>query len=134
MKRPTPNPAPLIISGKLEYGFRMISAGSPLPQGHEDIDVPVFWLLLYPKPYLTLHPKPEAVKQSRLSGSKATTAIIAAKYIFVLTICTASDLPPASRGFDDDDDDDDDDDCSCFFFFFYCYSSYYLFSLVMLLL
>ena len=34
--------------GKLEHGFRMISAGIPcaLAQGHEDNDVPAFWLLL----------------------------------------------------------------------------------------
>ena len=33
---------------KLEHGFRMISAGAPsaLPSGHEDNDVPTFWLVL----------------------------------------------------------------------------------------
>ena len=33
---------------KLEHGFRRISARIPytLPQGHEDNDVPTFWLLL----------------------------------------------------------------------------------------
>ena len=33
---------------KLEHGFRMTSAGIPYtsPSGHEDIDVPTFWLLL----------------------------------------------------------------------------------------
>ena len=35
--------------GKLEDGFWRINAGIPytLPYGHEDIDVPTFWLLLY---------------------------------------------------------------------------------------
>ena len=35
---------------KLEHGFRMISARIPytLPQGHEDNNVPTFFLLLYP--------------------------------------------------------------------------------------
>ena len=34
---------------KLEHGFRRISARIPntLPEGHEDNDVPTFWLLLY---------------------------------------------------------------------------------------
>ena len=33
---------------KLEHGFRRIGARIPytLPSGHEDIDVPTFWLLL----------------------------------------------------------------------------------------
>ena len=33
---------------KLEHGFRRIVAGIPytLPAGHEDYDVPTFWLLL----------------------------------------------------------------------------------------
>ena len=33
---------------KLEHGFRMISSGIPSksPEGHEDNDVPTFWLLL----------------------------------------------------------------------------------------
>ena len=35
--------------GKLEHGFWRINAGIPytLPSGHEDIDVPTVWLLLY---------------------------------------------------------------------------------------
>ena len=34
---------------KFEHGLRMIHAGIPytLPLGHEDNDVPTFWLLLY---------------------------------------------------------------------------------------
>ena len=34
---------------KLEHGFRRFGARIPysLPEGHEDIDVPTFWLLLY---------------------------------------------------------------------------------------
>ena len=33
--------------GKLANGFRMISAGipDPLPSGHEDNDVSIFWIL-----------------------------------------------------------------------------------------
>ena len=36
-------------SRKLEHGFRMISARFPytLLEGHEDQNVPTFWLLLY---------------------------------------------------------------------------------------
>ena len=33
---------------KLEHGYRMTSAGAPytVSEGHEEIDVPTFWLLL----------------------------------------------------------------------------------------
>ena len=39
---------PTVEARKLEHGFRRISARIPytLPQGHEDNDVPTFWLLL----------------------------------------------------------------------------------------
>ena len=42
-------PKATATSTKLELGFRMISAGITEigPQGHEDTDVPTFWLLLY---------------------------------------------------------------------------------------
>ena len=39
----------VVEARKLEHGFRRISARIPysLPSGHEDNDVPTFWLLLY---------------------------------------------------------------------------------------
>ena len=32
---------------KLKHGFRMIGGGIPYTVGHEDNDVPTFWLLFY---------------------------------------------------------------------------------------
>ena len=39
----------MVEARKLEHDFRSISARIPytLPRGHEDNDVPTFWLLLY---------------------------------------------------------------------------------------
>ena len=48
--RPSGNPGPSTVNPrKLEHGFRRILARIPytLPEGHEDIDVPTFWHLLY---------------------------------------------------------------------------------------
>ena len=44
----------IVEARKLEHCFRRISARIPytLPYGHEDNDVPTFWLLLYQGPTL----------------------------------------------------------------------------------